>query len=530
MAKPLGPPRRLLFVGDSLTYYNDLDQHVAAFAQAADAVDRKRLVVDRAVKGGAPLKALWKKTDARKMIANNKYDVVILQEDLPETSVKDFQKYAAMFNDHCRATDAKVVLLMTWPYERLDWIWTEGISEEHQRAAESLGCGVAPAALAWERLEKSHPEINPYSEDEEHPSLAGTYLAAAVVFATLWDRSPVGLAHAGGLDESTAATLQATAWETWQAWRAAPGREPKADDPGGAGPRADFVAAAFAGLDADGNGLLDCSECRRFAAFMCFAGDADAWSKEFLELCREVGAAASAGIPLDGFRRLVDCGTQSLSFCSDCADDDLRELIVSLQRPAPEPSTVAARLKRVVIVPGNGCTNVRRSNWYGWLAGQLEAAGVEVGIRNMPDPMTARESLWLPFIVRELAGGEKRLRETIVVGHSSGATAAMRLAETHRVGGIVLVAAYTSDLGDLNERASGYFSRPWQWEKQKENAGFIVQFASTDDPFLPLEEQRKVRDGLAPVIEYLEFDKRSHFFSAPFWELVEVLERELGVA
>jgi hypothetical protein len=41
--------------------------------------------------------------------------------------------------------------------------------------------------------------------------------------------------------------------------------------------------------------------------------------------------------------------------------------------------------------------------------------------------------------------------------------------------GIVLVSAYTSDMGDSLEAASGYFNRPWQWDVIRQNAGFIVQ-------------------------------------------------------
>ena len=51
--------------------------------------------------------------------------------------------------------------------------------------------------------------------------------------------------------------------------------------------------------------------------------------------------------------------------------------------------------------------------------------------------------------------------------------------------GIILVSAYTSDLGDDLEKGSGYFNRPWQWSKINENSEFIIQFASADDPFLP---------------------------------------------
>ena len=34
-----------------------------------------------------------------------------------------------------------------------------------------------------------------------------------------------------------------------------------------------------------------------------------------------------------------------------------------------------ATLSRVVIVPGNGCTQVRDANWYGWLEDELAAQG-----------------------------------------------------------------------------------------------------------------------------------------------------------
>ena len=46
-----------------------------------------------------------------------------------------------------------------------------------------------------------------------------------------------------------------------------------------------------------------------------------------------------------------------------------------------------------------------------------------------------------------------------------------------------------SDLGDRTEAESGYFSDEWRREESRNNSGFIVQFGSTDDPFLPWEEQ-----------------------------------------
>nr|AAI24590.1 Si:ch211-258l4.7 [Danio rerio] len=108
-------------------------------------------------------------------------------------------------------------------------------------------------------------------------------------------------------------------------------------------------------------------------------------------------------------------------------------------------------LKRVVIVPGNGAGDVERSNWYGWANKRInEIPDLSCALKNMPDPVTARESVWLPFMEKDLKCDE----ETLIIGHSSGAAAAMRYAETHKVFAIILVGAYTSHLGDENERES----------------------------------------------------------------------------
>jgi nitrate/nitrite transporter NarK len=51
-------------------------------------------------------------------------------------------------------------------------------------------------------------------EDGSHPTAAGSYLAACVFFATLFDQRPVGTAVSDRLkiDRDTGAKLQAFAW------------------------------------------------------------------------------------------------------------------------------------------------------------------------------------------------------------------------------------------------------------------------------------------------------------------------------
>ncbi|XP_078413004.1 serine hydrolase RBBP9 isoform X1 [Cetorhinus maximus] len=175
-------------------------------------------------------------------------------------------------------------------------------------------------------------------------------------------------------------------------------------------------------------------------------------------------------------------------------------------------------LCRAVIVPGNGVGDVVDSNWYKWVKDQLkQIPDFQCLLQNMPDPLTARKTIWLPFMEKTLQCDE----QTVIIGHSSGAVAAMRYAETHRVYGIILVSAYTSDLGNATERKSGYFNSPWQWEKIKCNCTHIVQFGSTDDPFLPWSEQQEVADGLQAELH--KFTNRGHFQDEKFPELVTVV-------
>ncbi len=143
----------------------------------------------------------------------------------------------------------------------------------------------------------------------------------------------------------------------------------------------------------------------------------------------------------------------------------------------------------------------------------------------MPDNVLARESQWLPFLKDKLGTDE----DTILIGHSSGAVAAMRFAENNKLYGSVLVGACYTDLGDEDEKASGYYSRPWQWDKIKANQNWIIQFASTDDPYIPIEEARHIHKMLNT--EYHEASDEGHYGEdtgkTEFPEIVDIISRKV---
>ncbi len=176
---------------------------------------------------------------------------------------------------------------------------------------------------------------------------------------------------------------------------------------------------------------------------------------------------------------------------------------------------------KVIIIPGNGNTDISE-NWFPYLKRELEKINIEVIAKNMPDPDLARKEYWLPFIEKEV-GGDK---EVILVGHSSGAVAIMRYTENHIVKGIILVGTYYSHLENEHEKASGYFDSEWNWEEIKKNVDWAVIFASTDDPYIPIEQARYIKEKLGA--EYHEYNDEGHFGSdvdkTEFPEIVQVIK------
>lgn len=144
-------------------------------------------------------------------------------------------------------------------------------------------------------------------------------------------------------------------------------------------------------------------------------------------------------------------------------------------------------INKIVFIPGNGGGSPK-DNWFPSVRQELEAVGLTVIAKEFPDNDLARASFWIPFLLNDLKVDE----HTLLIGHSNGAIAAMKLAETHRIFGSVLVGVYYTDLGMEKEKQSGYFDTPWNWENIKKNQQWIALFASQDDPWIPVEQPRYI--------------------------------------
>ena len=96
---------------------------------------------------------------------------------------------------------------MVWPSRdrRQDY---GGVSQSYRAAAKAVNGLILPAGDAWSLVLQRHRELALYSEDGLHPTMAGTYLAALVIYQGLYDRSPIGLPPVGGLSTADARLLQ----------------------------------------------------------------------------------------------------------------------------------------------------------------------------------------------------------------------------------------------------------------------------------------------------------------------------------
>ena len=221
-AQAVKTPAKLLFVGNSFTYRNGgIEQHMKWLASAANPT--KKIESYKATQGGATLKILHELSWVHDSIRSGKFDIVILQEDIPELtehSVEPFFTYAQLFNQEIIAAGSKAVLFMAWPYERLNWVTLDQIVEAHRSLGKKLHLPVAPVGIAFQNALKSRPGLAMLGPDKEHESIQGTYLAVCVLYATVFGENPEGLAYYPvGVSHEEANFLQRIAWETVQAWQ-----------------------------------------------------------------------------------------------------------------------------------------------------------------------------------------------------------------------------------------------------------------------------------------------------------------------
>lgn len=233
--KEAGQVRTLLYVGNSFFYFNDsMHSIVLRLVAAGDPQNRSQYRSTSVTISGSGLNwhdmeayfkpgggmASYSFTADNKVVFNKfdkPYDAVLMNDcsQCPvHPQLKDmFHEYARKHSETAAKYGAKPMLFMTWAYQDAPEM-TAQLAEQYTVAGNANNALVVPAGLAFAKAVARDPSVNLYNPDKRHPSLAGSYLAACVIYAAVHGKNPVGNAHKGGLDPKAADFLQKVAADT----------------------------------------------------------------------------------------------------------------------------------------------------------------------------------------------------------------------------------------------------------------------------------------------------------------------------
>jgi hypothetical protein len=179
---------RVLFIGNSHTYYQDLPAWVALMAKE----EGYECDVTMLAHPGWYLHQHVKEPEVRFNIKYGHYDYVVLQEHShPFDDIPGYIEAATKIAEWVRKAGSKPVIYGTWA-RKTEKSVQETMNSVNSRLAENLDALYAPVGESWWPYKESWPETEMYDEDGSHASERGIEFAAKIIWRTLemdWSRS-----------------------------------------------------------------------------------------------------------------------------------------------------------------------------------------------------------------------------------------------------------------------------------------------------------------------------------------------------
>lgn len=221
--------RRVLFLGNSYTYVNNLPQMIADMAASMGDV----LIYDSNAPGGYYLgDHLTNTTSVNKIMIGN-WDYVVLQDQSMAyaytSTFMNMIPYAYKLDSIIKAFNScgQTMFYMTWGRKNGDtylcsppecttdtWInrtyyeMDSTIQLNYMFAADSLNTLASPVGAVWRYIRRNFPAIELFQTDESHPSEAGTYAAACCFYTALFRKDPTLISFNAGLSAPDAANIR----------------------------------------------------------------------------------------------------------------------------------------------------------------------------------------------------------------------------------------------------------------------------------------------------------------------------------
>lgn len=207
---------RMIFVGNSHTYVNDLPGLFQGLTEAAG----HTIEVFECSEGAYYLKMFADPEDEMgtvlaEALENESWDFVVLQENTngAMSADKEMKEPSRKLDTLIKEAGGQTVLLMTWApkdgaafysHEKLQDLIADG----YYSVAGDLNAPFIPGGIAFTAAMEAAPEIELWGDDGQHASPAGTYLAACTTYAVLFQETPVGIPFYGEVTEAEAQKLQ----------------------------------------------------------------------------------------------------------------------------------------------------------------------------------------------------------------------------------------------------------------------------------------------------------------------------------
>ncbi len=174
---------KILFVGNSLTYYNDLPKLVKNEAEKQGI----SLHTEMIAKPDYAIIDHWADGKVQRLIKTKKFDYVIIQQGPSSQSegkhmlINGGKKYSEL----CEKNNAKLVYFMVWPAQ-VYYHTFSGVISNYTYAAQLNDAILCPVGSVWKDHFDNTEDYSYYSEDGFHPSLKGSKVAAEVIVKTLF--------------------------------------------------------------------------------------------------------------------------------------------------------------------------------------------------------------------------------------------------------------------------------------------------------------------------------------------------------
>ena len=180
---------RILFIGNSHTYFNDMPEMVAEQFRK----EQYDCEVTMIAHGGWFLEQHVNEPDVRFNILYGHYDYVVLQEHAhPFGPEEKFYGAVRQLNQWILEAGSKAVIYMTWAKKDEEFN-QERMTLAHEQIADELGMLLAPVGKYWWEDMRSYPDIEMYYKDGQHASPDGSRFAAKYI----WNAIETDLCRAG---------------------------------------------------------------------------------------------------------------------------------------------------------------------------------------------------------------------------------------------------------------------------------------------------------------------------------------------